>query len=359
MKNSLLLLFAFTVHFSWSQVNYSNSFEEAMELAKKENKLVMVKYYGETCSHCLALQKFLEQENIAKAYTEKFTFFKINAEDLTEKDHAFIKTYKFNIEQIPYLFFFKSDGEFVHFAMPNENEASILKVVETVSKPEDWTSNYSVKYKNGARDLLTLKWYSKLAKLQDDDAMIFQLGEDIFENTPENELMTKEGIITLAKYINAIKSKYFTYYIDNFEKLETLIPEFRMDQKLKVLHDILIKDINKFKGTWTLEELLLARSYVEKTNLSPNSYTFTWSDEMKALAKNKQEEEAIRIAELMMANSDFLNKAYVIQFSIETLNDSKSIAELQKKVKTLLSEAISLSEKERAKEVEKLLKNKK
>jgi thiol-disulfide isomerase/thioredoxin len=335
MKNFLILFFLVISFESNSQIKYLESFEKALNQAKLEKKLVFVKFYGETCSHCKKLQEALDVDSIANLYSKYFVSFKINSENLTAVDQEFLDKYKFNINQIPYMFFFNPEGEFIHFATPSQTVKGVYNVAFDVLNPDKRTSNLVNKYKAGNADLNTLKMYSKLAQLMDDGKLVNQLADDIFEIYPKEELLTKASIVTLAKYVKSIDNGFFQFWLEKYASFDTLVLEFKLEEKQKVIKDILVDDINKSKKNWNLAQLENARKYVETIALSENSYIYTWQEEVDLHFKDKNENKILEILNGIQKEKSFFQLNYMMNYILSKLQKKESFDKYEIHLMTL------------------------
>ncbi len=93
-------------------------YDKGLELAAKENKLVMVDFYTNWCRYCKKMDKeTFAEETVAKYLSEKFIVVKVNAESketvvtangsLSEKDLS----KSFGVRGYPAYWFLKPDGE--------------------------------------------------------------------------------------------------------------------------------------------------------------------------------------------------------------------------------------------------------
>lgn len=340
-----IVIFVFLCFNFNAQIKYQASFNEALTLAKKDNKLVFVKFYGETCSHCKQLQQALDFDTVSKSYSENFVSFKINSEDLTEVDQAFLKKYKFNIDFIPYMFFFDANGEFIHFATPSQTKEAVLKVLNDVLNVENRSSALKTNYENGKRDVLTLKSYSKLAQLLGEKELIDQLGDDLFLYYQKDDLQSKASFLTLAKYIKSIENGLFRFWITNYEKLDSLLPEFKLEDKQKVLKDILLDDMNENKSKWSIEQLEKAREYVKITKLSLNYYTFTWQEEIEFHSKNEHEIDVILILnEITNLEKNYSQLNYIFEEVLKRIKMKSSFIDFEKNIQNIEKQFITIEE---------------
>lgn len=325
MRKLLIILFTFVYSATNAQIKYVSSFDAALNVAKKENKLVFVKFYGETCSHCQDLQKILEVDSIAQKFNHAFVSFKINSEDLTEQDDAFMAKYNFNIDQIPYLFFFDAEGNFIHFSIPKMEHKFINDIPTNIQIKEKRTSYLSQKYLFGMRDDNTLKMYCKLAHLTSNDSLEKQLGYDIYINYSDAQILSKSGITTLAKYIKHIDNGMYRVWMENYFKLDSLVPEYSFSEKKKVFVDILMDDINKNKTKWVLKDFDLAVKYLKIIEPDKNPHLYFWQEMSEKLLQEGKEAEALKIGESILDSSSFGMNKYVIDTYLQNHSKIKNI----------------------------------
>ncbi len=323
MKITLSFILLFFATLSFSQIDYGTSFDLALKKAKEEGKLVFVKYYGETCSHCQKLQEMLSIDSVSKLYNKNFISVKINAENLQPSDFAFINRYNFRIDGVPMMFFFTSNGDFIHFASPKLEVSNVINVVTNCLDSEKRTSSLPIKYKAGARDMYTLKMYSKLAQLVGNDTLVDALANDIYTNFDKANFLSENSIVSVAKYVKSIDNGLFVFWMKNYSKLDSVAPHLTMLEKEKVFKDILIDDINTHKKQWNLEQLELAKKYLEITHF-PNPLSFIWEEEFEIYSVKKQEKEALNVVKAMIESSDFEMANYVFKTVVPKLTKKES-----------------------------------
>jgi hypothetical protein len=108
----LLLLFSSLILHAQKGINFiPNSFKEALQLAKKQNKLVFVAYTNYGGSSRWMEQNVLSKEQVGEVFNNQFISIKINGESLRDKG---------NMEGFKYrngtsgFFFFNPNGDLVH-----------------------------------------------------------------------------------------------------------------------------------------------------------------------------------------------------------------------------------------------------
>lgn len=86
---------------------FNGTFEQGLELAKKENKLVFVDFYAVWCGPCKRMANTVfTQEKVGRYFNEKFVNLKLDAEAAQNKAVA----EKYKVVAFPTLGFFKADG---------------------------------------------------------------------------------------------------------------------------------------------------------------------------------------------------------------------------------------------------------
>ena len=80
--------------------------------------------------------------------------------------------------------------------------------------------------------------------------------------------------------------------MDHFDKLDSISPNFTMEEKRKVFTDILSNDITKNISNWSLEKIQRAKRYIVITGLNSNKNIFTWERELYLL--NQSSKDAAR-----------------------------------------------------------------
>ena len=292
---SYFLLFVF-INVS-SQINYEVILDVAFQKAFKENKIVLIKYYSETCSHCKELQKVLENDSLSKFLNENFVFYKIETETSPQSDFNFLMKNKVFIESVPCLLFFDNSRKFIHYGFPKQDVESVLKTLKTALDPIERTSNLAVKYQSGDRDKSTLKRYSKLAQIQKDTAIINLLA-------------------TLIFYLGNRKGTYFV----------------RWHCTQALLSQLSLLFMNSFGFWWTIEEFESVKKYIKITKLSENVNGFFWEEETKLLFDKGFETKALTLLNEMLEfeKENSYQMIYLFKIYLSKLKQKQSLVDLKK-----------------------------
>ncbi|MBN2410966.1 DUF255 domain-containing protein [candidate division KSB1 bacterium] len=133
-----LLVFA-SVNFAAD--NKWHSFNEGLEKADKENKMILIDFYADWCHWCKVMdQKTFQDKQVAQKLQERFVTIKLDAEDAGSKVNYRNETYSnpqltraFGVTGFPSLAFLDSNGDVITLVpgyVPPENFINILNYID-------------------------------------------------------------------------------------------------------------------------------------------------------------------------------------------------------------------------------------
>ncbi len=110
---------------------FEGTFEEALEQAGKEDKIIFMDAYASWCGPCKAMSRnVFPNKEVGDFYNEKFINLKIDWEsDLGSKLHS-----KFPIRAYPTLMYIGADGKRIAMAEGYHDAKSLIKQGEAVLK---------------------------------------------------------------------------------------------------------------------------------------------------------------------------------------------------------------------------------
>lgn len=121
---------------TYAAVDWARDYKSALELAKKDKKLVMVDFYADWCGPCKLLDKLtFSNPDVQAALSNDFVSVKVNIEGSKENRELALQ---FNTEAIPHIIFFDSNGkkvsEIVGFVPADQFRDELRKVTEKAAK---------------------------------------------------------------------------------------------------------------------------------------------------------------------------------------------------------------------------------
>jgi thioredoxin 1 len=115
-----LILFLIGINFSRADLKPSsgiqfseNTFAEALQIAKKENKIVFLYVYATWCGPCIELKmSTFKNKSVGSLYNSTFINISLNG----EKGEGPMLAQKYGVQGYPSFFFIKPDGKVVYRA---------------------------------------------------------------------------------------------------------------------------------------------------------------------------------------------------------------------------------------------------
>lgn len=108
-------------------VFFEGSWEEALVLAGKENKLIFLDAYASWCGPCKSLQKkVFPSEKVGDFYNANF----INVKMDMEKGEGIALAQKYGVRAYPSLFFIDHNGTLKKTALGYHNVSQLIKIGE-------------------------------------------------------------------------------------------------------------------------------------------------------------------------------------------------------------------------------------
>jgi thiol-disulfide isomerase/thioredoxin len=151
MKYFLVLLVTFLSHSLFAQGIdfFHGSWEEALELSKKEGKPIFVDAYAKWCGPCkrMAATTFKDKK-VGEFFNQNF----INVKMDCEEPEGISFRRKYPVSAYPTLYFIDEKGEVIHSSVGGKDVNGILKLAEFALSQVDYSREYAKEYENGNRE---------------------------------------------------------------------------------------------------------------------------------------------------------------------------------------------------------------
>lgn len=208
----------------------NTSFLNALEAARRANKILFVEIYLNGCPHCAALAPVLEEKKVGDFFNANFVSMKLEA---NSDDSKVIQTQKgITYVEFPlFLFFDPATGNLIHQAPPMErpNRAEFIEEVlrhgSDVLDPGKRSTAYAERYAKGDRDFVFLVNYAKYAKATKNKERLELLNRDLAKAlTKPSDAEGKTGFYILQNLINDIVNPLADYFFTNLPKYQAKHP---------------------------------------------------------------------------------------------------------------------------------------
>ena len=153
----ILIFFSFYLKAQDGIQFFSGSWDEAIESAKKEHKLIFMDAYAEWCGPCKRMAKeVFTQKEIGDFFNKHF----INVKMDMEKGEGPKLAQKFKVSAYPTLFFVDAAGDVVNVQVGGANAEQLMGLAKVSMNKGDKSKNYEEEYEKGNRDPEMLKAYA-------------------------------------------------------------------------------------------------------------------------------------------------------------------------------------------------------
>lgn len=146
-------IFLIAISFTFAKADgikfFKGTFEEALALAKAEDKVIFIDAYAVWCGPCkrMASQVFPDKE-VGQFYNRYFVNLKMDM----ERGEGLELRKKYPVSAFPTLFYIDGDGEVVQKVKGAQNVENFIKIGKKVLQLTDKSEEYAAAYEKGERD---------------------------------------------------------------------------------------------------------------------------------------------------------------------------------------------------------------
>lgn len=346
---------------------FEGTFAEAVEAAKKENKLVFVDAYATWCGPC---KKMSRDVFPVKEVGDYFNRYFINLKLDMERGDGLVFREKYPVSAFPTLFFIDGEGEMVYKSVGGKAADQLVKLGQFALQKIDDSPEYEILFDEGERDpAFVLKYITALNKAGKPSLKVVNTylnetgdvsGEEnlkiIYEGTTEadsrvfdlliqhrpaiEKLFSPEAVVerielacaqTLVKAITYNVEDLYLLSIDMMEKhVKARADQFKQDADLKY-----------FEATGQTDEYLKACISYAKTNAKNDPKAVANLAQTMASANKynpKAIETAIDMAEMAVKHADSYEPSFVLAQLHQLAGNKKEAIKAAEKAKKLAGE---------------------
>ena len=204
------------------------TWQEALNKAKAENKLIFMDCYTSWCGPCKMLAKeVFTDPDAAKFFNEHFVNVKVDM----EKGEGVALKDKYGVHAYPTLNFINAQGELEHCLVGAPDLATLLKEAQLVLDGKGLAALEKA-YKEGNREPELITAYLEALGNADRSVEAENVCLEYFATLDKTKLSEKPYWDLFAKYINDVNSDIFTYVYENREALCQAIGEKEVRRKI-------------------------------------------------------------------------------------------------------------------------------
>lgn len=234
MKKSLILivLFAAGIFAAKAQTDFRHvSYKEAIEAAKKENKMVFIDFYTEWCGPCKRMMKeVFPAKEVGDFLNPKFVCVKIDAEKGEGKELA--KRYK--VTAYPTFVGIDMNEKELFRKEGGGSVTSFISELGMLIDPNKTPERLKERYEQGERTADLVKTYASLKLSEargkrnrdtEKEAEVFRMVEDYFKGLSDEERLSSENLFVYKEFVISPFDEAARYMVKNRERFAPGIKE--------------------------------------------------------------------------------------------------------------------------------------
>lgn len=214
------------------------SFKEALEKAKKSNKLLFVDCYTSWCGPCKILARDVFTNNeVADYFNEHFVSLKVDC----EKGEGPELRQQFGVTGYPTLLFLNGEGEVVNKIVGASGQPAFLQKVKKGLDPNTSIYGKEKQYEAGKRDRAFVLDLIQSYKNINEPRKATQISEEFLSGLDEKELLTKEvWEVVRYYYVSAYGSSWWNFILKHGDEYVELVGKEAVGKKIgETLHPYL------------------------------------------------------------------------------------------------------------------------
>lgn len=210
---------------------HTATWQQALDKARKENKLIFMDCYTSWCGPCKMLAKTVFTDpDVAELFNEKF----VNVKMDMEKGEGKTLKDKYQVKAYPTLHFINAQGEIVHTLVGGVDAATLIQQAQ-VALENKGLAYMNAEYQKGNRQPALIGDYLKMLDMANLATQAEQVCLDYFATLDKTKLKEKAYWDLFKKYINNVDSEVFAYVYDHRDELGQLFGEKEVRGKIKTV----------------------------------------------------------------------------------------------------------------------------
>ena len=330
MTKSIFTIFLLAITFSiYGQgIEFVDvTWQEALDKAKEERKLLFVDSYAQWCGPCkrMAKQEFVKSE-VGDVFNSNFVNLKLDME--TPNGRTFDSSYP--VSAYPTMFFLNGDGEVVKKIKGGKKAEQLIQMAKSVLKSYDTSGEFKEKYDSGDRSYDVV--YNYVDALNKASKPSLRISNLYLKSNPE---ITEEQKLKFY-YVATVDadSKIFETMTSNSTEIIKLVSENKYNEKVRSACQKTIEKAIEYETESLLDEAIDKAS----KNLTQDADVFVLESKQKYYSNIKDNnlyEEAVKgLSKLYLKNSPEKVKGLISDIQKKFKNDE-----------TLLKRSVEIAKK--------------
>ncbi|MBI9057205.1 MAG: thioredoxin family protein [Labilibaculum sp.] len=256
-------------------------FQQALDKAKAENKMVFMDCYTTWCGPCKALAKnVFPQKEVGEYYNANF----INLKMDMEKGEGPELLKKYDVKGFPTLLFIDADGNVLYKRVGGGSAKDLITDAKKATDPTERIDYVKKKYEEGDRsEEIVMKYIGLLAKNKLKEELK-KVGIELLAGFSNEDLLDPAKFETYRVVGDVVDSERFKFVLDNKNKFIAISNEEAVND---FIMNIYVENIRSAVGGTDIEKLNTAVELFETKYPDPQNYFFNSQSYDKFYLENK------------------------------------------------------------------------
>lgn len=253
MKNILLILSLLSIHLiAFGQEKkgidfFDGTWEEALELAKKDHKIIFVDAYASWCGPCKRMAKnVFSDEEVGKFYNRHFINVKMDMEKGKGPEFA----QKYGVSSYPTLFYIDENAEVVNQVKGARNVDQFMILAKATLNSYSKSTDYAEEYEEGNKEPEFLRAYAYSLLMSAKPTL--KIANEYLRT--QEELDSEENLDFIFDFATEADSRIFTLLLKHKDLIIQRQSEKTYLKQVEKACDQTIKKAVEYKSESLLEE---------------------------------------------------------------------------------------------------------
>ncbi|RVU26602.1 thioredoxin family protein [Sandaracinomonas limnophila] len=300
---SLFLFCAFQNIYAQRGIQFltNKNFNQAIALAKQQNKLLFVEAYAPDCHVCQSFKGTFAQPQVGALYNAKFINYQLDLRQ--QMNYQILRQLKIIINATPtFLFFDPKTMKLVQARIFGEGENSVINVNSIGQKAANTAEHYdkmAERLKKGEKNPGFLLNYAEIARISGDTLTNIKALNEYIKLIPANQYSSRNSFNFLGKSLMNNENPLFDYFVSNLGVYQRQFDANSVRMTYENIFQIVLtsSQANKMSNTG-LQKLKIQ---MKKVGLDDGSIVRrTWMVECGILFKAKKNKEALAIIQKVL-----------------------------------------------------------